>query len=163
MVQLHVFDAKLHCRDQEQGDGWTIPIREIVLIAEFSTNQRPLDDYFLEFVTCEQGELYYSYVTMFASGIDDALAKLEACMRCKLELTLASSTEFNSRVVWPPHLAGSPFFRYERVVPEGLWNKLWSRVKGGRITSHIADPIRDFLAAQIAPAAGQEPGVSTAN
>jgi hypothetical protein len=164
VVQLHVFDAKLHCHDQDQGEGWTISIRDIVLIAEYTTNQGPrFDDYYLEFVTREQNELYYSYVTMFASGIDDALAKLEACLRNKLDLKLASSTDFNSRVVWPAQIAGSPFFRYERVVPDGFWKQLRSRVSGTQIASHIADPIRDYLAAQITVSPDHEPGVTTAN
>ncbi|HKF49167.1 MAG TPA: hypothetical protein VKB38_17545 [Terracidiphilus sp.] len=165
MVQLHVFDAKLHCHDHDQGEGWSIPIRDIVLIAEFTTDQGPqCDDYFLEFVTREQDELFYSYVTMYASGIDDALAKLEAGLRCALELKLPASTEYRSRVVWPPQLAGAEYFRFEQAAPEGVWKRLTTRVKKDRqVTPHIADPIKDYLAGQIAPRAGQEPGVSAAN
>lgn len=165
VVQLHVFDAKLHCHDQDAGEGWSVPVRDIVLIAEFTTARGPdTDDYFLEFVTREQNELYYSYVTMYASGIDDALAKLEACLRCALELKLPSSTDYRSRVVWPPELAGAEYFRFEQAAPEGVWERLMTRVKKDKqVTPHIADPIKQYLAAQIAPRADQEPGVSAAN
>ena len=157
MIQLSVSDSRLHCHHPVPGESWSIAITDILLIAEFTTDAGPkTDDYFLVFVTREQGDLYYSNVTMYAAGIDESLTQLENILGSSLELALHASTKWNSRVVWPPELAGSPYFRYEQVIPEGFWDWLRSRVKGKRIQSHVADPICDYLAAQVPPQMNQE-------
>jgi hypothetical protein len=157
VVRLSISDEKLHCHNPVANQGWSIAISDIVLIAEYTTDEGPrVDDYFLVFITREQGELYYSILTMYAAGINESLGKLEGTLGCSLELTLHSSTGLNSRVVWPPEVAGSAYFRYEEVVPEGIWDKLRSRVAGKRMESHVADAIREYLAVRIEPEMNQE-------
>jgi hypothetical protein len=147
VIQLSVSDAKLHCHHEVPDQSWSISIGDIVLIAEYTTDEGPqVDDYFLVFVTREQGELYYSNVTMYAAGINEALTELERVLGCSLELALQSSTELSSRVVWPQTLAGSAYFRYEQVVPEGFWERVRSRVQGKRIESHVAESVCEYLA-----------------
>lgn len=158
MIRLSVSDAKLRCHHAVPDQAWSISIGDIVLIAEYTTDEGPqTDDYFLVFVTREQGELYYSNVTMYAAGINEALTELENILGCPLELTLPSSTSWNSRVVWPRDIAGSPYFRYEQVVPEGFWERLRSRVQGKRIETHLADPICEYLAGLSAQQMNPEP------
>lgn len=157
MVRLSISDAKLHCHHPVPGQGWSISISDIMLIAEYTTDEGPkADDYFLVFVTREQGEFYYSSVTMYAAGIGESLTALENWVNCSLELRLNSSRGWNSRVLWPPEFAGSAYFSYEEVVPEGFWERLRSRVKGNRIECRVADPIIEYLATQIYPEASQE-------
>jgi hypothetical protein len=147
VIRLSVSDAKLHCHHEVPDQSWSISVGDIVLIAEYTTDEGPqADDYFLVFITREQGEFYYSNVTMYAAGIDESLTELERMMGCSLDLTLHSSTKLSSRVVWPPKVAGSPYFRYEQVVPEGFWDRLRSRVQGKRIESHVADSVCAYLA-----------------
>lgn len=152
MIQLSVSDFRLHCRHPEKANCWSINVCDIVVIAEYTTVGGPhVDDYFLVFVTREQGEFYYSNVTMYAAGIDESLTKLESILGCSLEFRLQSSTDWNSRVVWPPELCGSAYFRYEEVMPEGLWGWVRGRLGGKRIESHLAEPIHDYLAARMDP------------
>jgi hypothetical protein len=147
VIRLSVSDAKLHCHHPLREESWSISLGDIVLIAEYTTDKRPdADDYFLVFVTREQGEFYYSNVTMYAAGINESLIEVERVLGCSLELTLHSSTTLCSRVVWPLRLAGSEYFRYNQVVPEGFWDRLRSRVQGKRIESHVADSICEYLA-----------------
>ncbi|UWZ83519.1 hypothetical protein [Occallatibacter riparius] len=148
MIQLSVSDAKLHCNHVKPEQCWAIAVSDVVLIAEYTTDEGPkVDDYFLVFITREEGELYYSNVTMYAAGINESLTALESLLGCSLELALSSSTEMKSRVVWPQKLAGSAYFRYEQVVPEGFWDRVRSRVQGTRMESHVADSVCEYLAA----------------
>jgi hypothetical protein len=148
VIRLSVSDAKLHCHHEVPDQSWSVSISDIVLIAEYTTEGGPdVDDYFLVFVTREEGEFYYSNVTMYGAGIDESLTELERVMGCSLELALVSSTTWNSRVVWPAKLAGSAYFRYDQAVPEGFWNRVRSSVQGKRIESHVADSICEYLAA----------------
>jgi hypothetical protein len=158
VVRLSISDAKLHCHHPVPSQGWSISFRDIFLIAEYTTNEGPkADDYFLVFVTREQGEFYYSSVTMYAAGVDESLTELESWLNCSFDLRLQSSATWNSRVLWPPEFAGSAYFCYEEVVPQGFWDRLRSRMKGNRIECRVADPIIEYLAAQIPPGANQEP------
>jgi hypothetical protein len=147
VVRLSVSDAKLHCHHEVPNQSWSISVSDIVLIAEYTTGGGPnVDDYFLVFVTREQGEFYYSNVTMYAAGINESLTELERVMGCSFDLALSSSTNLSSRVVWPAKLAGSAYFRYDQVVPEGFWDRLRSKVQGKRIESHVADSVCEYLA-----------------
>lgn len=155
MILLAISDGKLHCRDQADTTRWSIAIHDLVLIAEYTTKQRPdCDDYFLVFVTRESGELFYLEVTGCAGGIPEVFEKLETCVGCGLDLTLQSSTDWASRVVWPQALAGSAFYEFEEVVPLSWREKIRSRFKGRRVTHRVAEPVLRFLSESAPPAAG---------
>jgi hypothetical protein len=157
VIRLRVSDAKLHCDQANPDQCWSIAVSDVVLIAEYTTDEGPhVDDYFLAFITRELGELYYSNVTMYAAGINESLTELESLLGCSLDLALHSSTKWSSRVVWPPKLAGSAYLRYEQAVPEGLWDRLRSRVLGKRIESHVTDSVREYLAALNQPEINSE-------
>jgi len=152
VIRLSVSDGKLQCQNPPPDRGWTICVSDVVLIAEYTTDEGPnRDDYFLVFITREQGELYYSNVTMYAAGIEESLTNLESVFGCSLDLTLHSSTKLNSRVVWPRELAGFPYFSYEQVVPHGLWEPLRTTVRGKQIESHVSESICEYLAKLIQP------------
>lgn len=157
MIQFSVSDTKLHCRHPNRDQCWSIAICDVVLIAEYTTDEGPqVDDYFLVFITREAGELYYSNVTMYATGINESLTALEGILGCSLELALSSATGLRSRVVWPQEIAGSAYFRYEQVVPEGFWDRVRTRVQGKRIESHVSDSVCEYLAALNGPAMEHE-------
>jgi hypothetical protein len=48
----------------------------------------------------------------YADGRDEFLKSMGAFLGCELPLSLAGSTDFQSNVLWPPHLAGKPLFRF---------------------------------------------------
>lgn len=155
MILLAMSDGKLHCRDQADTARWSIAIEDLVLIAEYTTKHRPdCDDYFLVFVTRESGELFYLEVTGCAGGIPEVFEKLETCVGCELDLTLQSSNDWASRVVWPQALAGSAFYEFEEVAPVGWRERIRSWLKGKQVTRRVTDPVLRFLSESAPPAAG---------
>jgi len=92
--------------------AWSLQISDIVLVAEYTTNDGPwLDDWFLEFVTMSSDRLYFYHCTMYVDGIyevqDVLIRRLNAIPQ------LAGCTEWDSRVLWPPHLVGKPYFEFQ--------------------------------------------------
>src|SRR3954452_276863 len=105
--------------------GWTLPIEAIVLIAEYTTNEGPyVDDYFLTFITVEDGQLFYSSCSFYAEGRDAALLEISDRLGSPVELGLAGSTEWTSRVIWPPSLKGMAYFTFETIPPKNVFQKL---------------------------------------
>lgn len=48
---------------------WTLAFEDIVLMAEYKTDEEPdLDDYFLVFVTFEDGATFYATATFYSEG-----------------------------------------------------------------------------------------------
>lgn len=148
MVVLSISKSKLHCRDQAERTGWDIRVEEIVLIAEYTSDEGPkAEDYFLAFVTREKGEFYYSNVTLNATGVNEVLDELERRLGVSLELTLQSVRGWSSRVLWPPPLVGTPYYRFEQAPPATVWERILRRVRRTRPAYLIADPIQHYLAA----------------
>jgi hypothetical protein len=146
MVYLGISGATVCCRSDSADPGWTIRISDVVLIAEYTTDEGPGDDYFLVFVTREEGELFYSSVTLSASGINPVLEELEKQFECSLELKLASVTHWASRVLWPPQLAGSEYLEAEATPPpHGLWGRLLGKVRTARPAYRVSRRILQIL------------------
>jgi hypothetical protein len=146
MILVTISNGKLHCRDLDDTTRWSIEIKDIVLIAEYTTRQRKdCYDYFLVFVTRESGELFYLEVTGCAGGIPEAFENLEGCLGCTLDLLLQSSTDWASRVIWPAALAGSKFYEFEEVVPESLRDRIRSTIKGKQVAHNVAEPVWRYL------------------
>jgi hypothetical protein len=152
MVYLGISDATVCCRSDSGDPGWSINITDIVLIAEYTTDEAPEDDYFLVFVTREDGELFYSSVTLSASGINPVLEELEKQLRCSLELKLASVTDWASRVFWPSELAGSEYLEVEHIPPpQGLWEHLVAKVRIARPAYRVSHRILQILSSHLRP------------
>ena len=147
MIYLGISGPTLHCRGDSTDPGWSIRISDIVLVAEYTTDDGPaVDDYFLVFVTREYGELFYSSVTMSAKGINAALEALENQLGNSLELKLSSRRAWASRVVWPQHLAGVEYLEAEEVPPpEGWRERLLTKFKGTRPTYRVSQRILQVL------------------
>lgn len=152
MVYIGISGPTVHCRSDSGDPGWSIRIGNIVLIAEYTTDQGPADDYFLVFVTREEGELFYSSVTLSASGINPVLEELEKHFECSLELKLASVADWASRVLWPPQLAGSEYLEAEEVPrPEGWRERLLRKVKHVRPAYRVSRRILQILSSHPTP------------
>jgi hypothetical protein len=152
MVYLGISGTTVYCRSDSGDPGWSIRISEIVLIAEYTTDEGPADDYFLAFVTREDGELFYSSVTLSASGINPVLEELEKQYGCSLELKLAPVTEWASRVLWPPQLAGSEYLEAEEMPPpDGLWERFIAKVRRVRPAYRVSRRILQILSSHSTP------------
>jgi hypothetical protein len=87
---------------------WRIAISDLVCIVEYTTARGPwADDYFLVFAT--KSGLYHE-ASFYSIGRDATLDALRESLGCSVKLGLVQSTEFASRVLWPPSLEGHPLF-----------------------------------------------------
>ncbi len=146
MIYLGISGPTVFSRSDSTEPGWTIRIGDIVLIAEYTTDHGPADDYFLVFVTREDGDLFYSSVTMSAAGINAVLDQLEQQLGGSLELKLASVKSWASRVLWPPNLAGSEYLEAEEVpAPRGLREQLLRKLKGVKQTYRVSQRLLQTL------------------
>ncbi len=90
----------------------TLPISDIVLVGEATTQDGPFaDDWFLVLVHRDGRWIELSLY-------DEAKSlhqQLSTALGCPLPLGLANSTDFASRIIWPLTLTDRPVFTYERV------------------------------------------------
>jgi hypothetical protein len=109
-------------RSAVYGD-WELPVADVRIIGEATDPFGPyVDDYFFCFAT---GPGMWREASFYARGRGEFLQALGARLGSPLETGLCYSTHFASRVLWPPSLAGGPMFRYDRVRPKGLLDKLF--------------------------------------
>ena len=103
--------------------SWTIRVDDIRLIGEVTNQDGPLlDDWFLCIAVDASGWLE---ATMDAEGRDEFLKDLGRRLGSELSTELALSTDFASRIIWPPSVRGDPMFRYSDVPSESLaWRLL---------------------------------------
>lgn len=141
-LRLEVQDDLLAFRPE----GWQLRISNLVLIAEYTTDEGPyIDDYFLVFWTRENGELLKAECSFYAEGRDLALAEAGRVLGVQLDLGLASSTEWNSRVIWPEELRGKPYYEFTNVPRVGFWQEILSGFLGDALEYKMTTEVRGFL------------------
>ena len=144
--QLQVKDSVLEYSDQNGKQYWSLPIPSIVLISEYTTREGPyFEDYFLVFVTLEKNELYFHTASFYASGRDETLATIKKILTTTFDLQFASSTEWDSRVMWPEEMADSKYFEFKPVHPETFLQKIQKKIFGSPLEYKIAKPIWQYL------------------
>jgi hypothetical protein len=125
---------------------WETQIPRIVLIAEYTTNEGPwCDDYFLDFWSNEEGRLLKGSVPLYVDGHDDALHAVEGKLGSKLEFGLTGSTEWDSRVMWPPELQNHKYFEFRLVQPSSWREQLKRFCLGPKREYFHSAEVRAFL------------------
>jgi hypothetical protein len=128
---------------------WSFPRGSLILIGEYTTNEGPyVDDYFVEFVTIENGKATLSKISFYAEGMDEAFSVLQKALGQPLLLELYASTDWNSRVVWPPGLADRPFLR--SLKPTSTLSALMQRLKLRGPEQAVSDEVKVYIAEQVA-------------
>jgi len=103
------------------GD-WSVEVDDVRIIGEATNQDGPFaDDYFLCFAI---GPGSWYEASFYATGRDPLLADLGKQFGVELQLRLMGSTDFNSRILWPIELEGSPMFEYRDVRPSGVIESL---------------------------------------
>jgi hypothetical protein len=154
---LRIREPNLECLDTTGRPRWTLPIKSIVLIAEYTTNEGPqVDDYFLVFVTAEENKLFFSTCSFYVDGRDEALSVLQERLGSPIQLGLQGSTEWRSRVAWPAKMAENEYFTFAEIPPKTLLERVKKRLLGPTQEYAISKPVRDYLEEQLRnPAARQ--------
>ena len=108
-------------RSSTFGD-WDLCVADIRIIGESTDQSGPvLDDYFFCFAS---GPEMWLEASFYAAGREEFLLALRDRLGSPLELDLQRSTDFNSRVLWPPSLAGEPMFQYTDLPAKSFLHKL---------------------------------------
>ncbi len=104
------------------GD-WSVPIADVRLIAEYTNSDGPyVDDYFFVFLTAPEGGWHQA--SFYAKGRDEALAALSRTIGAPLECRLCDSTEYKTRIMWPPNLKDQELMEVLPPKKRSLWQKL---------------------------------------
>lgn len=149
MILLEICDSKLNCyRDKQENEfsertlSWSVEIDDILLIAEYTTNEGPYcEDYFLVFVT--KPNIYQC--TFYAEGTNTIIEQLSAIFNKPLQLKLCDSTDWKSNVIWPTQLEGNEYFHFTKIKPNKLLSKIRAVLLGPQLEYKIAQPIQNFL------------------
>lgn len=147
---LRIRQSNLECLDIAGTLRWSLPIRSLVLVAEYTTNKGPqCEDYFLVFVTVEDRELYFSTCSFYSDGRDEALSILQNRLGSPIQLGLQGSTEWVSRVAWPAKMAEREYFTFSPIPAETLGAKLKKRLLGSTYEYAISKPVQEYLKEQL--------------
>lgn len=85
-----------------------IPIKDIRIIGEYTTNDGPLvDDWFFVFVLNSDD---IRQVSAYATGIEEMLRQVGQLIRVELTGQLANSAKWKTNVLWPTSFRGQELF-----------------------------------------------------
>jgi hypothetical protein len=144
-IRLAVHGQFIFCFINDQLT-WRTTISSILLIAEYTTNKGPyVGDYFVEFWSLEDGSLLNARTSLYAAGRDDTFARIAAELKADLTFGLMGSTEWASRIMWPPELAGHPYFDFRDVKPANLREKMAQLLLGPAQEYFLAGEVQAFL------------------
>ncbi len=136
----------LEYRSAEDKLIWAVSVKDIILMAEYTTDEGPIvDDYFLVFVAIQKGMPYFATASFYSNGQDEVIKYLAQQWASEIELGLAFSTEWQSRVVWPSSLAGQEYFECKEVRPKSILAWLRNLVLGPVHEYVPSKSIRAFL------------------
>lgn len=123
--------------------GWHLPVSEIKVIGEHTDDHGPyVDDYFFVFLT----DSYLHEASFYAEGSDQLISDLSDSLGAKIFCDLVNSTDFKSRVMWPPDLEGQPFYNFVPVPKaEGFLAGL-KHMLLPRVAYHLADAVKGKVA-----------------
>jgi hypothetical protein len=111
------------CYRHNEAVVWNLPVASIRVIGEATTSNGPyVDDYYFCFAT---GPDSWYEASFYAEGTKEFLKSLGSALGYELQLRLLGSTDFESNVLWPPHLAGKPMFTFIPVPPSTWLSRLF--------------------------------------
>lgn len=123
------------------GD-WELPVSSLRVLGENTNQNGPYaDDWFLCFAT---GPEMWLEAPVSAEGSGELLKALSKRLGVSLATELFSSTDFTSRVLWPPELAGQPMFQFANAPAESWFAKLLGT---HRVNQTYSEPVKLYLVA----------------
>jgi hypothetical protein len=112
--------------DSDEGLISQIPIKEIRIIGEYTTNEGPFkDDWFFVFVLDSDD---IRQVSAYATGTEEMLRQVGQIITTELTEQLANSTNWKSNVLWPAIFRGQELFKLTEKQPKGTWERIKSEI-----------------------------------
>lgn len=141
--RIWIEEASIHY--QTGVVGWSLPIDSVEIFGEYTDPNGPyVDDYFFVFVT--RPEHLWRQASFYADERDKFLTAFGEIREARMTCGLTSSTDYDSRVIWPPELEGTKLFEFVPVKSNGTWKRL----KQSLVPEYhfaFTDPVRDYLVA----------------
>ena len=145
-VSLEAVGSELRCVDKSGTVYWTVSVDDLILVAEYTTNEGPfVDDYYLIFCSIGAERAVFATCTFYAEGRDATLRSLSDRLGSPLELVLCGSTAWASRVLWPSSMVGEPYFSFEIAEPRHVLNRLQRFVFGPTTERFLSDPVQRYI------------------
>lgn len=126
---------------------WCLPLSSVEIVGEYTTpNGSYIDDYFLVFIT--QPNKQHFHASFYAEGRNIVLNNLSQCFGNTIECGLSNSTQFASRCMWPPRLAGQKLFNFSPLPVLG-WKRIFSFIFAPERAFDFSKPVENHLAAKL--------------
>lgn len=117
------FDGSLITYTSQHYGSFSVPLSELAVIGEFTTDNGPyIDDWFLVFVPRGGGQWFEASV--YAEGAEAFRDQLSAVLGCSIRGSLFASTDFASRILWPAILADRPLFTFRPVTASSFLRRI---------------------------------------
>ena len=140
------------CYTSEGYGTWELPVDRVRVIGEYTDENGPYaDDWFLVFVTSD-GSWYEA--SNYADVQDKPKRRafeqaLESHFKGIIlepgDRSLASSTTFNSLIMWPPELSGRKLFDFQPVRGNNPWERL-VRLIFRRVSQNLSGDVAAWIA-----------------
>ena len=108
-------------RSKNGNSLWSIPLEEIIVIGEFTTENGPyLDDWFLTLITAKT----WCEIPIGTEGIDIFLNELGEKLKSELALQLINSTDWKTRIIWPLASQNKKLYDHKILEPKTVFEKI---------------------------------------
>lgn len=129
---------------------WDCDIDRVVLVAEFISDEVPHGErHFLVFWSFEDQELHRALATTRAEGVTEMLRELSQYWNDDLRLELSPDDQkpkdWQSRVLWPPELAGHLYLTEEELPPTTWKQKVRRRMAGPIMQWFPTEEVSEYL------------------
>jgi hypothetical protein len=113
----------------------SVPFESILLVGEFTTEDGPYAEDHLLSVWSSDGRVFE--IPIWSPGVKQLLEMLSAKTKAAIETSLATSSSFASRVLYPPEKSGQELFVF-RSTRKGLGGLLYPNVMERRLVPDLA-------------------------
>jgi hypothetical protein len=139
------FDGRIVSYTSQHYGSFSLPLAEVGVIGEFTTDNGPfIDDWFLVFVPRDGRDFFEA--SMDAEHSNEVRMQLAGALGGELSTNLVFSTDFRSRVLWPPALVGKPLYTFADELSEatGFWERLRLRFSQ-RVIHRLSQDVLHYL------------------
>lgn len=107
----------------ENGGHWEVPLKDIAIIGEYTTEDGPLaDDYFV----CIIDKSDIQHILGSEEGAFELMKEISEKLKFDLDPKLMLSTDFSSRIMYPTSAKGKPLFDIVEIKPKSLTGRIRS-------------------------------------
>src|SRR5690242_7935711 len=147
---LQIVDDELRCTDDKGTIRWSVAVPDIILIAEYTTNEGPMiDDYYLVFCFLDGDRAMFATCPFYATGREAAFGTLARMLGSPIQLGLAHSTDFSSRVLWPPHVEGQAYLTFKSEQSRDICKRLKAYVLGHTTEQFLSNSVQNYIRSQM--------------